>query len=126
MWPVNRTAESAAAALAPGKGAGLVSGSVCHENGNAISNTASSDSVVAVAVGDIRASDVSVEAPLRRAMARAIPTEMMRLRRLRDGRGHGDLDGGGGVYKGKKANRNTGSSKNSDKKGGIDYKERLK
>jgi len=70
-----------------------------------------------VAGGDIRASDVSVEAPLRRAMARAIPTEMMRLRRLRDGRGHGDLDGGGGVYKGKKANRNNGSSKSSSKKG---------
>lgn len=118
MWPVNRTAESSAAAPAPGKGAGLESGSVCHGNGSAKRNTAGSDSVVAVAGGDIRASDVSVEAPLRRAMARAIPTEMMRLRRMRDGRGHGDLDGGGGVYKGKKAKRISGSSKSNSKKGG--------
>ena len=41
-----------------------------------------------------------VEAALREAMAQAVPTEMMKLRRLRDGRGHADLDGGGGVYKG--------------------------
>lgn len=47
---------------------------------------------------------LSVEAELRAAMSRAIPTDMMKLRRLRDGRGHGDLDGGGGVYKGKKSN----------------------
>ena len=42
-----------------------------------------------------------VETSLREAMAHAIPTEMMKLRRLRDGRGAADLDGGGGVYKGK-------------------------
>lgn len=64
---------------------------------------------------------MSVEVPLRRAMARAIPTEMMRLRRLRDGRGHGDLDGGGGVYRGKKANKqNNSSGKSSGKKRSID------
>jgi hypothetical protein len=63
-------------------------------------------------VNDLK-SNVSVEEPLRRAMACAIPTEMMRLRRLRDGRGSSDLDGGGGVYKGKKANRNNGGSNSS-------------
>ena len=70
-------------------------------------------------VDDLK-SDVSVEEPLRRAMANAIPTEMMRLRRLRDGRGSSDLDGGGGVYKGKKVNRNNGgcnSSSSSSKSG---------
>jgi phosphorylated CTD-interacting factor 1 len=41
-----------------------------------------------------------VEAALRVAMAHAVPTAMMKLRRLRDGRGNADLDGGGGVYKG--------------------------
>jgi len=63
-------------------------------------------------VDDLK-SDVSVEEPLRRAMANAIPTEMMRLRRLRNGRGSSDLDGGGGVYKGKKANRNNGGCNSS-------------
>lgn len=73
-------------------------------------------------VDDLK-SDVSVEELLRRAMANAIPTEMMRLRRLRDGRGSSDLDGGGGVYKGKKVNRNndgcnggSSSSKSGNKK----------
>lgn len=41
-----------------------------------------------------------IEVSIREAMAHAVPTEMMKLRRLRDGRGNADLDGGGGVYKG--------------------------
>lgn len=43
-----------------------------------------------------------IESALRMAMAQALPTEMMKIRRLRDGRGHADQDGGGGVYKGVK------------------------
>jgi hypothetical protein len=110
MWPVNRTAEYANAALALGKGAGIGSGSAHHGS----SGVGVDDVRVAIPTSDdIRSSDLSVEAPLRRAMARAIPTEMMRIRRLRDGRGHADLDGGGGVYKGKKANRKNGSGKKS-------------
>ncbi|KAL3778569.1 hypothetical protein ACHAW5_007024 [Stephanodiscus triporus] len=104
-WPVIRTAESAAAALALGKGT--------HCN-SSVSSAVCSDSGIAMASRDSSASDMSVEVPLRRAMARAIPTEMMRLRRLRDGRGHGDLDGGGGVYRGKKANKSSGKKRSID------------
>jgi hypothetical protein len=38
------------------------------------------------------------------AMALAIPSEQARQRRLKQGRGHADADGGGGVYRGKKGN----------------------
>jgi len=44
----------------------------------------------------------SLEQDLRKAFALAIPTDAMRERRLKEGRGYSDLDGGGGVYKGKK------------------------
>merc|ERR1712083_935974 len=44
----------------------------------------------------------SFEQELRKAFASGIPTEAMRERRLKEGRGFSDLDGGGGVYKGKK------------------------
>lgn len=106
MWPVNRTTESATAALPPGEGFDIGSGSAGIGGGDVRISMPSSS--------DIRSNDISVEAPLRRAMARAIPTEMMKMRRMRDGRGHADLDGGGGVYKGKKANRKFGSGKKSD------------
>ena len=46
------------------------------------------------------------ERDLRAAFSTAIPTEAMKQRRLKEGRGFGDLDGGGGVYKGKKHNKN--------------------
>lgn len=46
------------------------------------------------------------EKDLRAAFSTAIPTEAMKQRRLKEGRGFGDLDGGGGVYKGKKQNKN--------------------
>lgn len=45
------------------------------------------------------------EEELRAAFSTAIPTEAMKQRRLKEGRGFGDLDGGGGVYKGKKQNK---------------------
>ena len=45
------------------------------------------------------------EKQIRNAFAMAIPTNAMRERRLKEGRGFGDLDGGGGVYKGKKSNK---------------------
>lgn len=45
------------------------------------------------------------ESDLRIAFSMAVPTEAMRLRRLKEGRGFGDLDGGGGVYKGKKGHK---------------------
>lgn len=45
------------------------------------------------------------EKELRTAFSTAIPTEAMKQRRLKEGRGFGDLDGGGGVYKGKKENK---------------------
>jgi hypothetical protein len=108
MWPVIRTIASA-----------VGSGSVHYGSNGVGGDTAGADGWVAMATnGDIRASDVSVEAPLRRAMARAIPTKMMRLRRLRDGRGNADLDGGGGVYKGRKAKRKNVSDKKSDRRRG--------
>jgi len=44
------------------------------------------------------------EQKLRKAMLRGIPSEMSKLRRKKQGRGNADQDGGGGVYKGKKAN----------------------
>lgn len=47
----------------------------------------------------------NLENEVRVAMACAIPTPMMKKRRLNAGRGMADLDGGGGVYKGKKKNR---------------------
>ena len=48
---------------------------------------------------------LSFENDLRKAFATAIPTDAMKQRRLKEGRGFGDLDGGGGVYKGKKQNK---------------------
>ena len=39
---------------------------------------------------------------IKQAFAMAIPTDAMRERRMKEGRGFGDLDGGGGVYKGRK------------------------
>jgi len=42
------------------------------------------------------------EEEVRKAFASGIPTEAMRERRLKEGRGFSDMDGGGGVYKGKK------------------------
>ena len=39
---------------------------------------------------------------VKQAFALAIPTDAMRERRVKEGRGFGDLDGGGGVYKGRK------------------------
>lgn len=48
---------------------------------------------------------LSFENGLRKAFATAIPTDAMKQRRLKEGRGFGDLDGGGGVYKGKKRNK---------------------
>ena len=45
------------------------------------------------------------EMAIRKSMATAIPSEAMKQRRLRDGRGFGDADGAGGVYKGKPKNR---------------------
>lgn len=44
----------------------------------------------------------SLENAMRLAIAKAVPTEAMAQRRLKEARGFGDLDGGGGVYKGKK------------------------
>ena len=41
------------------------------------------------------------------AFAAARPTEAAMARRLKEGRGFGDADGGGGVYHGKKKNKNT-------------------
>mmetsp|Transcript_61763 Transcript_61763/g.145575 ORF Transcript_61763/g.145575 Transcript_61763/m.145575 type:complete len:720 (+) Transcript_61763:199-2358(+) len=51
---------------------------------------------------DAPASAKSFEEELRHAFASGIPTEAMKQRRLKEGRGFGDKDGGGGVYKGKK------------------------
>ena len=45
---------------------------------------------------------VTFERDLRAAFSTAVPTEPMKQRRMKEGRGFGDLDGGGGVYKGKK------------------------
>ena len=45
---------------------------------------------------------IQFESDLRIAFSMAVPSDAMRLRRLKEGRGFGDLDGGGGVYKGKK------------------------
>ena len=45
------------------------------------------------------------EKQLRAAFAKAIPTQAAAKRRMRDGRGFGDEDGGGGVYQGKKRKR---------------------
>jgi hypothetical protein len=45
------------------------------------------------------------EEDLRKAFSMAIPSVAMRERRIKEGRGFGDLDGGGGVYKGKKINK---------------------
>lgn len=45
------------------------------------------------------------EEEIRAAFSTAIPSEAMKQRRLKEGRGFGDLDGGGGVYKGKKQNK---------------------
>lgn len=42
------------------------------------------------------------EQALRRAMAQTVPSDSAKMRRLKAGRGFGDADGGGGVYKGKK------------------------
>merc|ERR1712203_880809 len=42
---------------------------------------------------------------VREAFRKSLPTQAMRERRLKEGRGFGDKDGGGGVYKGKKKNR---------------------
>ncbi|KAK3267222.1 hypothetical protein CYMTET_24210, partial [Cymbomonas tetramitiformis] len=51
-----------------------------------------------------------VERELRAAMAQAVPTPAVAQRRMKDGRGMGDLDGAGGVYKGKrKCQKNAGS-----------------
>ena len=46
------------------------------------------------------------ERDMRAAFATTLPTDAMRQRRLREGRGFGDLDGGGGVYKGRKKKSN--------------------
>ena len=48
------------------------------------------------------------ETELRIAFRFAIPTDAEKIRRLNEGRGFGDRDGGGGVYKGKKKKRNIG------------------
>ena len=45
------------------------------------------------------------EQDLRTAFSMAVPSEAMKQRRMKEGRGFGDLDGGGGVYKGKKKSR---------------------
>ena len=42
------------------------------------------------------------ELDIRKAMALAVPSEAARLRRQKAGRGFGDADGAGGVYKGKR------------------------
>ena len=44
----------------------------------------------------------SLRADLLRAFAQAVPTDAAARRRAREGRGFGDADGGGGVYRGKK------------------------
>ena len=46
--------------------------------------------------------DEGFEKELRQAFAKGIPTKAMVERRLKAGRGFGDRDGGGGVFKGKK------------------------
>ena len=45
------------------------------------------------------------EETVRGAFALAVPTEAAKERRRKAGRGFGDADGGGGVYRGKKAKR---------------------
>lgn len=50
------------------------------------------------------------EQHLRTAFSMAVPSEAMKQRRLKEGRGFGDLDGGGGVYKGKKKHKSSSSS----------------
>eukprot|EP00927_Polykrikos_kofoidii_P040596 TRINITY_DN34664_c0_g1_i1.p1 TRINITY_DN34664_c0_g1~~TRINITY_DN34664_c0_g1_i1.p1 ORF type:complete len:569 (-),score=94.52 TRINITY_DN34664_c0_g1_i1:79-1785(-) len=47
----------------------------------------------------------SFEDTVREAFRKSLPTDAMRERRMKEGRGFGDKDGGGGVYKGKKKNR---------------------
>ena len=44
-----------------------------------------------------------VEAAVRRAFAEGVPTPAMVARRLKEGRGLADADGGGGVYRGKRS-----------------------
>jgi len=44
----------------------------------------------------------SFDTTVREAFRMALPTDAMRERRLKEGRGFGDRDGGGGVYKGKR------------------------
>lgn len=53
-----------------------------------------------------------IELDIRKAMAMAIPTDAMKERRLKEGRGFADADGGGGVYKGKKKRKNDNEKKN--------------
>lgn len=52
--------------------------------------------------------DAGFEKELRDAFAKGIPTKAMVERRLKAGRGFGDRDGGGGVFKGKKKKRSGG------------------
>ena len=59
---------------------------------------------------------------LRRAFAQGVPTKAEAERRLRAGRGFGDLDGGGGVYRGKRKNKKIGvyrGKKKNKKKGSV-------
>ena len=66
--------------------------------------------------------DPAFIADLRRAFAQGVPTEAEAERRLRAGRGFGDLDGGGGVYRGKKKNKKIGvyrGKKKNKKKGSV-------
>lgn len=56
----------------------------------------------------------SFDATMREAFRSALPTAAMRERRMKEGRGFGDKDGGGGVYKGKK--------KKQGKSGGVKAK----
>ena len=51
------------------------------------------------------------------AFAHGAPTDAAVYRRKRDGRGLGDEDGGGGVYKGKRANKNTKKVRPADSAG---------
>ena len=61
-----------------------------------------------------------VEAEVRLAMADAVPTEQAKERRARLGKGAGDEDGGGGVYRGAKRKRTgDGVRARKDKEDGV-------
>ena len=58
----------------------------------------------------------ATDTALRAAFAQAVPNEASRERRRKAGRGFGDADGGGGVYRGKKGKATKTTSDKREKK----------